>query len=503
MSSLIVTDTAGKRAGLSNVLHRLGMRDFQIEATMGSVASNAASLSQLGITSTFRQTGYAIREDRRAVCARIREAAQSGTGKIFIATDDDQEGDVIARDVWQMVIAPEDRARVRRVKARSLLPTHVNDAFEMSSPIESITASKGDARRILDRIIDALCRSQGVLLGRVEGSLLLALAKQRPVVGVTAYTATSDDCGEPWIAHQPVYAGDEVTVPKMVAAGLSVGSRVVTTVGARPMNHDEILLSASVETKAKLKDVSKAMQKLYESGKISYPHSSKRALSTESMQRLEMIAKMNGAAFDLDLFRLAQGEIPNATEHEAVNPTAFDIPLNRDAGELSLPEKVLVHIARYLVDCGVRCTIEQPTLESLKKLPDALAGLRWHRKTDMGIRLYQGLKKQESAFEPWTQEQSLFHMINKNGLSQSDKAVEHVGRFLALDLVNAKFDLTEKGNEWCANLSQLFKYENLSQLVEEYLEINREAAAMMVADMVEKFGIPINSNDKIVFDQEH
>ena len=233
--TLVIIEAPGKRASLKDVLGRAGMRGFEVEATAGHIAGNPARLSPLGITSSFRETSYAIREDRIATCERIREAAQSTTGRIVIATDDDQEGDVIARDVWRLVIAPEDRSRVVRVRLRALSPSEVHAAFEDAAPFDPLSAAKGDARRVLDRLVGALSSAEGAV-GRVQGSLLLALTQQKPVVGVATYTATAEDGCEPWIAQRPVFAGDDIPDPVMLDVHLSVGSSVESTVGARPLN---------------------------------------------------------------------------------------------------------------------------------------------------------------------------------------------------------------------------------------------------------------------------
>jgi hypothetical protein len=49
----------------------------------------------------------------------------------------------------------------------------------------------------------------------------------------------------------------------------------------------------------------------------------------------------------------------------------------------------------------------------------------------------------------------------------------------------------------------LIQHQNLARLVEEYLETHRDPAALMVADMVEQFGIPVGTSDGMPFDQEY
>lgn len=500
--SLVIIEAPGKRAGLSDVLWRAGMRGFEVLATAGHIAANPARLSPLGITSSFRETGYAIREDRIAACERIREAAQATSGRIYLATDDDQEGDVIARDVLRLVIAPEDRARVLRVRLRALSPQEVQAAFDSASPFDPLSAAKGDARRVLDRLVGALSSAEGAV-GRVQGSMLLALSQQQPVVGVATYEVTAADGGTPWIAQKPVYAGEHAVQPELLDLGLAAGGAVETTAAPRPMNHGEIVLSASIQTEADISDVSRAMQTLYERGQMTYPRSAAQALSVDSARRLDVIARMNGAAFDAERFTAVRASGLEAEHgHEAPNPAAFDIPLNRQAELLTLPEQVLVHVARHLVDCGVRCVVEQPALGELQKLPDELAGLPWHRKVDVGLRLYPVVVP-EAGFKAWTQEQSLLHLMNKNGLGRPSTVVEHVNKFLARELITSDFELTTKGKDWCANVGQLFQHQNLARLVEEYLETHREPSALMVAAMVEKFGIHVGDRGGMLFDQEY
>lgn len=500
--TLVIIEAPGKRAGLKDVLWRAGMRDFEVEATAGHIAGNPQTLTPLGITSSFRETNYAIREDRIDACERIREAALATTGRIFLATDDDQEGDVIARDVWRLVLAPEDRARVSRVRLRALSPSEVQTAFQAAAPFDPLSAAKGDARRVLDRLVGALSSAEGAV-GRVQGSLLLVLAQQRPVVGVATYTATAEDGGDPWVAQRPVFAGDDTPAPVLLDAYLSVGESVESTVGSRPMNFGEIVLRSSVETGADVSDVSKAMQDLYERGQMTYPRSMAQAISVDAARRLDVIARMNGASFDAARFTAVRAQgLQVEHGHEAPNPAGMEVPLNRAAELLSLPEQVLVLVTRNLVDCGVRCMAERPALRDLQRLPDELAGLNWHRKTEAGLRLYPVVVP-EAGFKPWTQEQSVVHLMLKNSLGRPSTLVEHVNKFAARGLVDGEFELTAKGRDWCANVGQLFQHRNLAKMVEEYLEKHRDPAALMVAEMVEKFGIPVVTDDGTPYELEY
>ena len=498
--ALVIIEAPGKRAALSDVLWRAGMRECEVLATAGHIAANPVGLKPLHITSSFRETAYAIREDRLETAARIREAAKD-CPRIYLATDDDQEGDVIARDVLYMAIAPEDRSRVRRVRLRSLSPSEVTEAFGAAAPLDPLAAAKGDARRILDRMIGALSSAEGAV-GRVQGSLLLALAEQKPVLGVMTYCASAEDGGADWVAHVPVYADTPMHEAERLDVGMGVGSSVVTTVEVRPLNYGEIVLSASLETEASPRDVSRAMQSLYERGKLTYPRSSAQLLSPESARRLEIMAHEQGAGFDAARFAAVRAGVPEIEHgHEAPNPAVFDVPLNRQNALMSLDEQVLAHIGRHLVDCGMRCTVERPSLAALERLPQALAGLLWHRKTEVAQCFYERAQP-AVGMRAWTPEQSLLHLMQRNRLGRPSTLVEHVDKFLSRDLVDAGLELTAKGRDWCANVGRLFAHQNMARLVEEYLDANRESAPLMVADMVNKFGIALGDANGVPMEQE-
>lgn len=498
--ALVIIEAPGKRAALSDVLWRAGVRDCEVLATVGHIAANPNGLRPLEITSSFRETAYAIREDRREVVARIREAAQDAA-RIYLATDDDQEGDVIARDVLYMAIAPEDRARVRRVRLRSLSPSEVTAALDGAAPFDPLAAAKGDARRILDRMIGALSSAEGAV-GRVQGSLLLALAQQKPVLGVMTYLASADDGGADWVAQVPVYSDTPMVDAERFDVGMAGGTSHEATLATRPLNYGEIVLSASLETEATPREVARAMQSLYERGQLTYPRSSAQALSPESARRLEIMAQMNGADFDARRFAAVRGGAPEIEHgHEAPNPAVLDVPLNRQAELLTLEEQVLVHVARHLVDCGLRCRLEQPAFGELKRLPAGLEGLQWHRRAEIGQRFYESAEP-VAGLRAWTAQQSLLQMMQKNRLGRPSTLVEHVDKFAARGLVDAGLELTAKGRAWFANVDQLFGHQNLARLVEEYLDVHRESAPLMVADMVSKFGIALGEASGVPLEQE-
>jgi len=254
-----------------------------------------------------------------------------------------------------------------------------------------------------------------------------------------------------------------------------------------PKNFDDIVLSASLHTGADIQSVSKAMQGLYEKGQMSYPRARSTAITPEALRRVYALAKRNGAGFDPSLFRSVRA-VQGEHSHEAPVPLGLDAPLNRSEVLMSLEDQVLVLLTRHLGECGVPCLVEQPRLMDLARLPPELAQLEWHRVVPQGERLWEPASA-EPGVQAWTAEQSLLHFMSRNGLGRPSTIVEHVNKFLSRGLVDQNFGLTPKGGEWCHNVGELFGYQNISKMIENYIDDNKKSPSHMVVDMIELCGL--------------
>lgn len=500
-SNLFIIEAPGKRRQLFDVLRRAGVRDIDIEATIGHLCANPEGFKPLAVDRRYRETAYRIRPDREVLAAGIAHKA-SQAQRIYLATDDDQEGDVIARDVLAFCVPDEHRHKVLRLRLKGLAQAEVATALRSAKPFDQGLAARGDARRVIDRLIGSLSGDAGAV-GRVQGSLLLALAEQRPVVGVVTHTMSASDGRGDFMARAPVFAGQPVPEGVRLDGKALVGCTAPGTMAAGPLNHDQIVLAASLSTEASIGAVSKAMQGLYERGRLSYPRAKDCAISAESLKRLGMMARANGAVFRADLFvgvRQANGE----HAHEAPNPLVLDVPVNRSFDLLPLEEQVLVTISQNLIDAGLESRVERPVASAI---PPELQGLNWVRQVAVGTRLWDAAPV-EAGFKGWSREQSLLHLMMKNGLGRPSTIVHHVEKFLTRDLVTQAFDLSRKGQVWAANVATVLGYRNVSNLIETYIENNRKPSSEMVRDMVELFALQsvktaVEQQQELESDEDH
>ena len=479
-SNLFIIEAPGKRRALFDVLRHAGVRDIDVEATVGHLGANPDKFKPLAINANFRETSYRIKPEKEALAATI--AFKAGEAKrIYLALDDDQEGDVVARDVLLFCIPEEHRHKAVRLRLKALSQAEVLTALREAKPFDELMAAQGDARRVIDRLIGSTSSEAGAV-GRVQGSLLISLMNKRPVVGVVTHTLEAADGRGAFVARVPAFAGQLAPEVMEFPGAVRVCAANNTTMATAPLNHDQILLAASQRTGAGIADVSKAMQTLYEQGRMTYPRSKDCAISSESLRRLSLTARGNGAAFRSDLFR-GMREVYGEHGHEAPNALALDVPVNRHFNLLSLEDQVLVVITQNLIDSGLAARLERPDTSGL---PQEAQNLKWHRMTAVGTRLWAA-EPAQAGLQSWSKEQSLLHFMMKNQLGRPSTIVHHVNKFLTRELVTQDFDLTAKGKEWSANIGAVIGYRNISNLIEKYIENNRNLASSMVADMVQLF----------------
>lgn len=187
---LVVIEAPGKVARLTALLRRLGL-GWRVMATRGHFVRSPASLWPLAITSEYEETA------RRPVARIERELRASARGRsVFIATDDDAEGDVIARDVADAVRS--EASQVARVRLTALSAEAVRRAFAAPEPMDARNARHGDARRILDRLIGHTFSRKGAPAGRILTPLLASMRRYAPASGVVRLVVPAADGGPPW-----------------------------------------------------------------------------------------------------------------------------------------------------------------------------------------------------------------------------------------------------------------------------------------------------------------
>lgn len=241
-SRVLVIEAPGKVAAMQRVARSAGL-SVRVMATGGHLARNPDSLWPLHV----RPDG--AEPERRVSAAKARELLRAAAGaEVIVATDDDTEGEVIARDVLALVGAVA--ASVVRVRVHAVALAEWRRAWGAREPMLPVMrgARRGDARRIVDRLIGHACSRPGRPVGRVLTPLLSAMAQQAPVVGEVRLVIPAADGGPAWRVRVPVTAADR-EVWQRRAQALAQGAALMSSGTAmrqgRPWTYAELVLAAA------------------------------------------------------------------------------------------------------------------------------------------------------------------------------------------------------------------------------------------------------------------
>ncbi|MEA9392180.1 toprim domain-containing protein [Acerihabitans sp. TG2] len=497
---LFIIEAPGKESILNRILYQVYKQRCEVISTVGHICANPPNLGTEWITNSLTEHSYQVRPERRRIVENLAVAARIAD-EIYLATDDDHEGDVIARDVVKKALDGVDINKLFRVRLRAMTIDEVRRAISEREPF-SPDANKGDARRVLDRLIGTLSNRQGAI-GRVQGSILIELALQTPVTGLAVLKIPSSDGGSAFTGILPVFAGESFDFDEInelcnglqLSPGASLDTSVSTT-----WNHTDILLNCSLRTGQSPVSLADAMQRLYERGQMTYPRSSQRTVSCNSVNRTQLIARMQGVNFRPELVRNVRR--PDAVGHEAPTILESDVPINRQVNDLSDAETaVKLLVARNQVESGLPCKMTFANSESLSQLPEILKNIQWHRKDIQGLCLWN--ENNPPHFKQWTQQQSLLHFMQQTHLGRPSTVIVHIEKFLSRCLINTDFSLTDKGKIWLSNHKEIFHNKNISNIIEKYFEVNNQSPEVMVRALLEICQLDVSNSVDLTGPERH
>ncbi len=448
MTELWVIEAPGKARALEGILQRLGL-EAKVQATRGHLMSMPDRLTPLGIDQRLHE--YARQPRDMALVTRLRDEAKAAE-RLIIATDADQEGDVIAWDVREMCV--DIHPDPVRVRLRGMDDDSVREAIASASAVLQSDAVPGRTRAIVDRMIGAAFSANGVAVGRVGTSLLGLVARSPIPTRRLRLSAPAEDGGRPFLAECPVSAPLDVSTAERIA-GLSFpalpisGSRPVRT---KPGHTGHVLVRASEYLDISPGEASKAMQRTYEAGRMSYPRSGSAAMSEAACKKVRDIIKQAGFAFNSDL--VAKKTDPKEV-HDAPHPIG-PVALHNDPRRMGHDEGVRTLVARDLVRTGqdhvaetaIAAKVERFLLDQgiPARIASHVAGLDWRRERGPRFPGQEGWA--DSSVIERRPDAVLLEAAIEAGLGRPSTWAAHVEGFMARGLVDGELQLTDKGRQW-------------------------------------------------------
>lgn len=248
---LVIIESAGKAKAISTAWLRLRGDTPMVFATNGHLMVQPEFLSPLMIFPGFRDARHPRSEH---IVNRLKTLVMS-TGRVWIATDPDAEGEVIAHDVMRLCEQP---MAAYRMKLAGLDVASIASAITSATPIDWKAgaaswpdAAAGHARRILDRLIAGVFGRPDRPVGRVLSGFLDRAARG------------------------PME-------PPQIPADTA-------------MNMADLLLTPELEDMS-LQDIAGSAQRLYEKGLLSYPRTMSRTIPSSRMASVRNASRRAGGS---------------------------------------------------------------------------------------------------------------------------------------------------------------------------------------------------------------
>lgn len=352
MQALVIIEAPGKARAWREAGRVMGVQ-FTVVATGGHMSRFPDKLDPLGVRFLDGRADDIGRRVSERAAARLVSSLDSvpAAADVLIATDDDVEGDVIALDAVQALLA-HDRSvanRISRVRARSVTPAGIQAAIERGGGKDDAAnmirrAAPGRARAITDRWIGlTYSRLAGTGCGRVRAAVLGAtvlwnkapgMLRSVPETGEITFQAKSGKGGLPFTARVPLHGKSNPVlarvaerykgrlIPGYVSEMISIGAAVAPRIGdVPPFNTGDAIAYAGRFYGVSATSAMRGLQDAYMAGRISYPRTASRHLSEASANTVVEAAHACGvrdASVHLAGRHAAEeGDGP----HEALHPT--------------------------------------------------------------------------------------------------------------------------------------------------------------------------------------
>jgi DNA topoisomerase-1 len=505
MHDVFIIEAPGKVRVFQDLLRKVGV-EAKVQATNGHICEFPKEPRDLGIDQAFRpfnrilinpETGRYIRE------------ALVGAKNVFIATDADQEGDVIAWDVAELIadIWPEPF----RVRLKGMDEESVRQAITDATAVRKEDAVPGRTRAILDRMIGFTLSHKGVKVGRIRTPLLGICRDENLPVDKLRLTAPSKDGGRPWIAECDVLDPITIKIAKQLEDVVFPEldrRRESKPYTSKPKHTGEVLVRAGDALGLKPHEAQQKMQDLYESGRMSYPRAGSKGLSPSIAAKIAEIVKKSRYNFEAaKVSTKTDGDV-----HDAPYPIG-PVNVTHDPENVGDHEGMRVLIARDLVKTGQSHIIEEAfgsvAGQHLRKLgfsdaiSDFVSKLPWRREN--GPR-YPGQEAwPENKVINRLPETVLLEAAMQKGLGRPSTWARHIKKFMEDGLVDNQLKLTSKGQAWAAASPEVLLDPRLSSAIESacervtdaiMIDPNREPWEMLSEKIIK--ALPADIREKLV-----
>ncbi|MFA0964317.1 type I DNA topoisomerase [Roseivirga sp. BDSF3-8] len=341
--NLVIVESPAKAKTIEGYLGK----DFTVTSSYGHVRDLPKADKAIDIENGFKPT-YVVTDDKKKVVSELKKLAKN-CDTIFLASDDDREGEAIS---WHLMEALDlNEAKTRRIVFREITRKAIESAISNPRGIDLDLVNAQQARRILDRLVGFELSpilwkkiKTGLSAGRVQSvAVRLVVEREREI---DKYEAKSSyrvvarfDLGKGKVLNAELSERfkEEEEAEKFlqdcVGAEYSIArleTKPAKKTPAPPFTTSTLQQEASRKLGFSVAQTMTLAQRLYEAGKISYMRTDSVNLSEEAIQSA---SKEIVSAYGKEYFKERHYKTKSAgaqEAHEAIRPTDFSV---HEAGE--------------------------------------------------------------------------------------------------------------------------------------------------------------------------
>lgn len=326
---ILVIEAPGKVRAVARALAELGIPGVQIIATGGRMYDLPSD--RLGID--WKGTGLSpewVPTGAERLARLEQVLALNPESPVWLLTDDDQEGELIAWHVEQLAGA----SRCVRFRARAMSPEGLKEAFARPDHVHKPRAHAAIARRLVDRFVGfglsapykPEIPARPRVIGRIRTPVIASLIKQPGVAGIFTI-----DTPNGWRIKLTAQAGRRAEAEQWLRYASTLPDPVVREAGDpeplpwSPFRYGDLLREVVDTLEVSVKEAAERIQASYEEGRISYPRTDADWVRLETAGHLQKLASRFGV--QVSDRRPLQEKASPKDAHEAIHPLRIDSSL--------------------------------------------------------------------------------------------------------------------------------------------------------------------------------
>lgn len=369
--NLVIVESPAKAKTIEGYLGK----DFVVKSSYGHVRDLPKNNQAIDIENNFEPT-YEVSSDKKQVISELK-ALVKDSETVWLATDDDREGEAISWHLKEVLKLKEESTR--RIVFREITKKAIQNAITSPRGIDIDLVNAQQARRILDRLVGFEISpllwkkiKAGLSAGRVQSvAVRIIVERERNIEAFTPIATfrvnAHFDLENNKTLHAELpqklesLAGAQDFLNKCIGANFSIKSletKPAKKTPAPPFTTSTLQQEAGRKLRFSVAQTMTLAQRLYEAGKISYMRTDSTNLSDDATQAAsQQIAHRYGNEF-VQTRRFKTKSQAAQEAHEAIRPTDFSLlQAGNDTNEKRLYELIWKRaIASQMADAQLERT---------------------------------------------------------------------------------------------------------------------------------------------------